>query len=120
MAFSDPIKVKVAAAEATCPRVSTGDFKSIYLSEDGLTKVTLSTQNGSRERHMARIDLSKITTDPFDSTQNIEVGASAYIVVDQPLAGFTNEELKKLVEGLTTFLTASEGSAIKKLIASES
>lgn len=120
MAFSDPIKVKPGATEVTCPRVSTGDYKSVYLSEDGLVKVEISTQNGKRERHVARIDISKITTDPFDTSQNIEVSASAYLVVDQPLAGYTNEELKKLVEGLTTFLTASEGSAIKKLIASES
>jgi hypothetical protein len=69
---------------------------------------------------MARLDLSKLTTDPFDETQKVEVSASVYLVLDRPLAGFTNAELKLLVEGLTTFLTASTGANIKKLIASES
>lgn len=120
MAFADPVKIKPTGSEATCPRVSTGDFSSTYLAEDGLTKVTISTQNGKRKRHVVRCDLSKITTDPFDTSQNVEVSSSAYLVIDRPLAGFTNAELKTLVEGLTTFLTASSGEAIKKVIASES
>jgi hypothetical protein len=120
MAFADPQKVKVTETEATLPRVDTGSFSSQYLSSDGLTRLTISTQNGKRKRHVARIDLSKITTNPFDTTQNVEVGSSAYLVVDRPLAGFTNAELKKLVEGLVGFLSASTYSATEKLLGSES
>jgi hypothetical protein len=120
MAFADPQKVKVTETEATLPRVDTGSFSSQYLSSDGLTRLTISTQNGKRKRHVARIDLSKITTNPFDTTQNVEVGSSAYLVVDRPLAGFTNTELKKLVEGLVGFLSASTYSATEKLLGSES
>lgn len=121
MAFSDPQKVKVdGSTEVEVPRVNTGNFESEYLSSDGLVKLKLSTANGRRKRHVARIDLSKITTDPFDTSQNVEVSTSAYLVVDRPLAGFTNEELKKLVEGLVGFLSASTYSATKKLLASES
>jgi hypothetical protein len=118
MAFSDPIKVKFDnSTETECPRVSTGDFESTYQSEDGLKRVKIATSNGRRKRHSFRLDLSKITTDPFDSTQNVEVGTSAYLVVDRPLAGFTNEELRKLSEGLKSILTEAN---LKKLIASES
>ena len=120
MAFADPVKVKPGETEKECPRVSTGDFQSVYLSEDGLTNVTISTQNGKRKRHVARIDLSKLTSNPFDESQKVEVSSSAYVVIDRPLAGFTNAELKTLVEGLTTFLTASSGASIKKLVACES
>jgi hypothetical protein len=121
MAFTDPIKVKVDGSnEVECPRVNTGNFSSEYLSADDTISVKLSTANGKRKRHVARIDLSKITADPFDDTQNVEVSTSAYLVVDKPLAGFTNEELKKLVEGLVGFLSASSYSATKKLRASES
>jgi hypothetical protein len=121
MAFSDPIKVKVDGTnEVECPRVTTGSYSSEYLSSDGLISVKLSTANGRRKRHVARIDLSKITTDPFDDSQNVEVSTSAYLVVDKPLAGFTNEELKKLVEGLVGFLSASTYAATKKLLGSES
>lgn len=120
MSFTDPVKVKPGESEKECPRVSVGAFESEYLSEDGLTHVKISTQNGSRKRHMARLDLSKLTTDPFDESKKVEISSSVYLVLDRPLAGFTNAELKTLVEGLTTFLTASTGANIKKLIASES
>jgi hypothetical protein len=121
MAFADPQKVKVdGSTETECPRVDTGNFESTYLSADGLVRLKLATTNGRRKRHTARIDLSKITTDPFDTTQNEEVSTSAYLVVDRPISGFTNEELKKLVEGLVGFLSASTYSATKKLLGSES
>jgi hypothetical protein len=118
MAFSDPLKVKFdASTETECPRVSTGAFQSEYMSADGLSVVKIATSNGKRKRHTIRLDLSKITTDPFDTTQNVEVSTSAYLVVDRPLAGFTNTELRKLCEGLTAFLTEAN---LKKVIASES
>jgi hypothetical protein len=121
MAFADPQKVKVDGTnEVTLPRVDTGSFSSEYLSSDSLIALKLSTANGKRKRHVARIDLSKITADPFDTTQNVQIGTSAYLVVDRPLAGFTNVELKKLVEGLTNFLSASSYSAVEKLLGSES
>jgi hypothetical protein len=121
MAFTDPQKVKFdGSTETTVPRVNSGNFSSEYLSADGLAKLKISTTNGRRKRHVARLDLSKITTDPFDTDQNVEVSTSAYLVVDRPLAGFTNTELKKLVEGLVGFLSASTYSATEKLLGSES
>lgn len=120
MAFADPQKIKVRESEDTCPRVDTGSFSSEYLSSDGNVAIKISTANGRRKRHVARVDLSKITENPFDSTQKETVSTSAYIVVDRPIAGFTNEELKKLVEGLVGFLSASTYSATEKLLGSES
>jgi hypothetical protein len=118
MAFTDPLKVKFdASTETECPRVSSGSYESEYMSADGLKKVKIATSNGRRKRHSFRLDLSKITTDPFDTTQNVEVGTSAYLVVDRPLAGFTNEELRKLCEGLKTILTEAN---LNKFLASES
>jgi hypothetical protein len=121
MAFADPQKVKVDGTnEVELPRVDTGSFASQYLSSDGTISLKLSTQNGKRKRHVARIDLSKITTDPYDTSQNMEVGSSIYLVVDRPIAGYTNEELRKAVEGLVAFLSASTYSSTKKLLGSES
>lgn len=121
MAFSDPIKFKPdATTEVEAPRVNTGNFMSEYLTADGLTHVKVSTANGRRKRHTIRVDLNKITTDPFDTTQNVEVSTSIYIVVDRPLAGFTNVELKKAVEGFVGLLSASSYSAVSKVLASES
>jgi hypothetical protein len=121
MALADPQSIKINGVTSSLPRVNTGNFESEYLSADGLTKLKLSTaSNGKRKRQVIRLDLSKITTDPFDSTQNIEVGESVYLVVDRPLAGFTNEEAKKAVEGFVELLSASTFSIVTKSLASES
>jgi len=121
MAFADPQKVKVDGTnEVSLPRVNTGNYSSEYLSSDGTISLKISTTNGRRKRHVARVDLSKITTDPFDTSQNTEVSTSAYLVVDEPLAGFTDAELLNLVKGLVGFLSASTYSAVEKLIGSES
>lgn len=118
MAFSDPVEPKFDNSSATkCPRVSVGDFQSIYQSEDGTKRVRISTVNGKRKRGTLRLDLSKVTTDPFDTTQNVEIGMSAYLVLDRPLSGFTAEEQRKLCEGLAAFMTEAN---LKKLVASES
>jgi hypothetical protein len=119
--FSDPQTVKVDGTNnVSLPRVDTGGFASEYLSADGTIRLKISTANGRRKRHVARIDLSKITTDPFDTSQNIEVSSSVYLVVDRPLAGFSNVELRKVVEGLVTFLSASTYAATEKVLGSES
>lgn len=118
MAFVDPIKVKVDGTnEVECPRVSTGDFASEYLSADDSVGVKLATSNGRRKRHTARIDLSKVAPSAILPSQNEEVSSSVYLVIDRPLSGYSNEELRKAVEGLKTFLTEAN---IKKLLGSES
>lgn len=122
MAFSDPIEVKVDGTNTVkLARVSTGDLQSRYLSEDDTIKATISTQEtGTRKRHLYRLDLSKFTADPYNTSQNLRVTASAYLVIDRPVTGFTNAELLKLVEGLSTEISESTYSTAKKLIASES
>lgn len=118
--FTDPLKPKFDnSAETETPRVSTGDMQSRYLSEDGLKAVeigTVLTKKG-RKRHRLGMILSKLTTNPFDESQKEEVSSTVSIVVDRPVAGFTNEEIRKLAEGLKTLATESN---LKKLIASES
>lgn len=121
MAFADPQKIKVrSSGEDTLPRVDTGDFASEYLSSDALVALKLSTANGRRKRHVARVDLSKIIASVLNPAQNEEASASAYLVVDRPISGFTNKEMKELVEGIVTFLSASTYAATEKLLGSES
>lgn len=121
MAFSDPQKVKVdGTTEVSLPRVNTGNFNSLYESNDGLIELVLSTTNGRRKRHMARINLSKIIASTLNPSSNEEASASAYLIVDRPLSGFSTAELKKLVEGLVGFLSASTYSATEKILGSES
>ena len=121
MAFSDPQSVKYDNTSATSlPRVKVGDMESEYMSEDGQKALTISTQEGKRKRHRIRVDLSKVIASVLTPSQNEEASCSVSLVVDRPKTGFTNEELRKLVEGFCTYLTTSEASAVKKLLGSES
>jgi len=123
MALTDPQKFKEAAGtEVTAPRVASGSFNSIYETSDGLSKLTVSTQetSGNRKRHLVRIDVSKLATNPYEETKKQEISMSVYLVIDRPVAGFTVEEAKKLVEGLVGLLSASTYSLTTKVIGGES
>jgi hypothetical protein len=123
MALTDPQKFKeVAGTEVTAPRVDTGSFRSVYETSDGNNTLTVSTQeNGSgRKRHLVRIDVAKITTNPYEETKKQEVTMSVYLVIDRPVAGYTVAECKKLVEGLVGLLSASTYSLTEKALGGES
>ena len=123
MALTDPQKFKeVAGTEVTAPRVSAGDFKSIYETSDGLNKLTLSTttSNSSRKRHLLRIDVEKIAANPFEEARKEPISASVYLVVDRPSTGYSVAEMKKLVEGLVGLASASTYSVVEKLLGGES
>jgi hypothetical protein len=120
MAQADPQSVKISGVTTSLPRVSTGDMKSRYESPDGLIDLSYSTQEGKRIRQVARIDHSKITSDPFITTQNVQVGTSVSLVIDRPIAGYTNAEVLAIVTGLIESLTAESSAKITKLIAKES
>lgn len=124
MALTDPQKFKeVSKTEVTAPRVSSGDFKSIYETSDGLNVLTVSTQeNGSnRKRHLIRIDVSKLANNPLEETKKQTFSMSSYLVVDRPaVAGYTVAEAKALVEGLVGLLSASTYSIVEKALGGES
>jgi hypothetical protein len=44
---------------------------------------------GKRVRHVLRLDLSKITSDPFKPAENVKDGMSTYVDFDLPHAGNT-------------------------------
>ena len=119
MSQSDPQSIKISGTTTSLPRVSVGDYQSKYESNDGLIDLTFSTQNGKRKRHVARVDHAKITTDPFITTQNVEVSTSVSLVVDRPLAGYTNAEAAAIVAGFIERLTSESSAIITKLIAGE-
>ena len=100
MALADPQSIKINGVTTSLPRVSTGDFKSIYESADGLIKLSLSTVSGKRKRQVVRVDVSKIAADPLIATNNVEYSMSTYVVFDRPMVGYTNAEAKQVYDGL--------------------
>lgn len=123
MALTDPQKFKeVAGTEVTAPRVSSGDFKSVYSTSDGLNKLTLSTTETSnnRKRHLVRIDVEKLATNIYEESKKQAVSMSVYLVVDRPDNGYSVAEAKKLVEGLVGLLSASTYQLTEKVLGGES
>lgn len=120
MSFADPQKVKVGAKEYELPRVSVGDHNSEYAYSDGSVILKASSAYGNRTRQTARLDLSKIAPDPFIPANNVKLGMSAYLVIDSPVAGYSNTEKEEAVKGLIESLSASTYLLVKKLIAGES
>lgn len=121
MALSDPQSVKVNGVTTSLPRTNTSGGKSVYTSADGLTRLTISQQEtGKRKRQMIRLDFKKIAADPFQTTINTPFSNSVYLVFDRPEEGYSNEEMKKELEGFVELLTASTYSLPVKVLGGES
>jgi hypothetical protein len=67
-----------------------------------------------------RVDLSKVTSDPYIPAQNVKVSTSQYLVFDIPPAGYTNAELEAIFKGFIEALQASESKLIKQVLGGES
>lgn len=123
MSFADPQSVTYPApisATVSLPRVSTGVGTSSYLSSDGMTKLTASSQYGKRTRRVLRLDYSKISADVFLPDTNVQKGMSTYLVFDLPATGFTNAEAFAVYGALKGQMTASTDALISKLLGGES
>lgn len=120
MAFTDPQSITISAVATSLPRVSTGDGKSTYQSSDGMLKLTASTAYGRRQRHVLRVDHSKIAVDPLAPAMNAVVSSSVYLVVDEPSIGYDNTELLAIYAGFKTLMTASSDALVVKLLGGES
>lgn len=119
MALTDPQSVTINAVPISLPRTSTGTNSSVYTSNDGLVKETLSHQYGRSGRHLIRLDHSKIAANPFDSSLNAQYKMACYVVIDVPPVGYTVAEAKQVVDGLFVQLNASSGALITKIIGGE-
>jgi hypothetical protein len=120
MAFTDPQSITIDGVTTSLPRVSTGAGNASYSSADRLLTLSASHAYGRRTRRVVRIDHSKITSDPFRPDENRQVGMSAYLVIDLPPVGYTNEEVKDVYVGFNTVYTASTHALIDKLLGGES
>lgn len=118
--LADPQSVTINAVAQSLPAIARGVNNSVYQKDDGTVKLSISHQYGKRNRRTARLDFSKIVADPLVPAQNQKVSMSTYLVIDSPLTGLTNVEIKQVVDGLTAYLTASTGAKVTSMIGGES
>jgi hypothetical protein len=89
-----------------------GNAGTLYRSEDGTLTLKVSHQETkARTRRMARIDLTKVAADPLTAVNASQTGG-VYIVIDEPIFGFSTAEMEDLVDALKLWLTSANITAM--------
>lgn len=111
MSFSDPTTVLIGATVAQSAGTSTAlaavdrsaPYSGVYQTADTLTKLSISHVKGSRTRSTFRLDSYTTYTDPTTGLTST-VSHAAYIVLNRPIAGFTNAQLKATISAVCGFM----------------
>lgn len=120
MAFADPIAVTIDGTAHSLARVfmtaGVGDFESV----DGSVKLSITPKltKANRDHRIIQMRLSKPVTDPATSLTTL-ASTSISLVVDSPVAGFTDDEQVKAAIGLLSMLTASTNAGLTKFVRGE-
>lgn len=119
MAFADPQSVTVSGTAITLPRISSATNAGSFQSNDGNTRLSVSSTYGTRNRRVIRLDSTKVAADPLVSGANNYYSMSTYLVVDTPKVGYTVTEAKAVVDALVAYLSASTGAKVTQLLGGE-
>lgn len=115
--LADPQTVTINAVAKTLNRTSTEGTRSIYQTDDGEFRFTVSHQETSKKRirRMVRVDQTVVAADPL-TAENAYQSAGVYIVIDEPEFGFTDAQLGYIAAGLTAWATPTN---VGKICASQ-
>lgn len=116
--FADPQTVTVNSVAQTLAAISREPHASHYREDVAEYSLKISHQEtAKRNRRVVRLDRVVVAADPFIPTQNVTQSVSYYLVIDAPLAGFTNTQMKDDVLGLTAWLSSAN---VLKVLGGES
>lgn len=105
--FADPQSVTINAIASTLALVKATEGARDYANADGTIKLqTKQNRTKTRQRHEVRLTPTIVAVDPLSSANDF-ASASVYLVIDEPLAGFTDVQLGHYVEALKTWLTSA-------------
>lgn len=112
MSLATPQSVTINAVATTLHRIEDDKTSSLYQAEDGTLAMRVSHQTSKgRTRRMVRLDQTVVAADPL-TAENSYQKAGVYLVIDEPEYGFTDAELKDIVNGLTAWLTSANILAV--------
>nr|UJQ84973.1 MAG: hypothetical protein 2 [Leviviridae sp.] len=120
MSMTDPITITVNAVPYVCACVDTSGSTKVYKDPSDAMIVTIShlATKAGRTSRMVKVQLKKISADPFTPTINREVSSTVQTVINEPSDGmFTNTELLNLKKGLAAWETDAN---VGKLLSGES
>lgn len=115
--LADPQTITVNSVAKTLNRISTEGTKSIYQTDDGAYKFTVSHQEAKngRIRRMVRIDNTVVAADPL-TAENDYQSLGVYLVVDEPKFGFTDTDIGYVAAAAVAWLTPTN---VAKVCASQ-
>lgn len=120
MALADPQSVTIAGDPVSLPRVGSGDGTGVFRTEDGSAQFRVTHNRGKRNRTAIRLDSNKLSTDPLLPSSNVPVSMSMQVIIDRPVQGYTQTELKDIVLAFAGWLTASSAANTIKVLGGES
>lgn len=105
--LADPQSVTINAVATSLPRTQNGPTQNTYTSADGnVSLVTKQNLTATRFRREVRLSQKKIAADPI-SAVNTEKGVSVYLVIDEPRAGFSDQEIGYLIDALKAWAVSA-------------
>jgi len=122
VSYADPQTITIDAVTSSLPRVSVGENRSSYRSNDGLITLSASHQYGKRTRRVLRVDVSSLAVSDAYTGLGKDESMSIYLVADLPRYSETFDPtyVKKVFDGFNTQLHASSDALITKLLGGES
>lgn len=120
MALADPQGVNIATVAQTLPRVGSAENSGTFRKDDGTVELKVSHSYGKRNRRAIRLNHQKVDTDPLVPTVNVPYSMSVTLVIDTPKVGYTNTEIKNIVDALTEYLRASSSARVSEVLGGQS
>lgn len=112
MSLTTPQAVTINSDATDLNRIQEDKTASKYASADGSLSLTVSHQQGkNRTRRMVRLDQKIVAADPLTAVNSYQT-AGVYLVIDEPIVGFSDTELGYLVDALTLWLTGANVAAV--------
>lgn len=119
MALADPQSITIGGTAFSVARMPfTEKGTSVFTDPTGLVDLSILQNKGRRSRSAIRISKRIEATDPLTAVKSSEQ-ATVYLMVDRPLLGFTNADLKAMVDALAAYTAASSGANLLKVLAGE-
>lgn len=114
MSFADPTAIAVGATVSSTGGTSTSlavvdrsaPYQGKYSTSDGLQEMKITHNKGSRTRSEVRLDLYTTYTDPSTGLVSL-VSTACYMVLNRPIAGFSNAQLQGQINALCALMGAS-------------
>lgn len=105
--LADPQTITVNAVAKSVSRTAQEGRKGTFENaSEGLT-FTVSHIVGARSRRTVRLDVSKISSDPFVPSNNKQHTMAAYFVLNTPAVGYTTADITNYAQALITWLSVA-------------